>query len=77
MEKQILVSIVIPIYNSEAYLKECVQSVLQQTHSLIEVILINDGSTDNSGEICDNLSQKDDRILVFHKKMEGYLRQGT
>lgn len=49
MEKQILVSIVIPIYNSEAYLKECVQSVLQQTHSLIEVILINDGSTDNSG----------------------------
>ncbi|MGR1373061.1 glycosyltransferase family 2 protein, partial [Streptococcus agalactiae] len=65
------VTVIIPIYNSEAYLKECVQSVLQQTHPLIEVILIDDGSTDNSGEICDNLSQEDNRILVFHKKNGG------
>lgn len=68
---QILISVIIPVYNSEKYLERCLQSVLQQTHSNIEVILINDGSTDSSGEICDRFCQKDDRVKVIHKKNGG------
>lgn len=67
----ILISVIIPVYNSKKYLKRCLQSVLQQTHSNIEIILVDDGSTDGSGEICDRFSQKDDRIKVVHKKNGG------
>ena len=68
---QILISIIIPVYNSEKYLERCIQSVLQQTHSNIEVILVDDGSTDRSGEICDTFCQKDSRIKVIHKENGG------
>lgn len=65
------VSIIIPIYNVEEYLEQCIDSVLAQTHKDIEVILVDDGSPDNCGTICDNYSMKDSRIKVIHKKNGG------
>lgn len=64
-------SIVIPIYNTEKYLVECIQSVLEQTYSNIEIILINDGSTDSSERICKDFEQIDSRIKYFYKNNEG------
>ena len=66
-----LISIIVPIYNSEAFLEKCVRSVLFQTYSNIEVILVNDGSTDGSGVICDRLAESDKRIRVIHKENGG------
>ena len=68
MEK---VSVIIPVYNVEKYLKECVESVLSQTYENLEVILVDDGSTDGSGKICDEFSVKDSRVLAFHMKNQG------
>ena len=65
------ISIIIPVYNAEAYLETCVDSVLSQEHQNLEVILINDGSTDGSGEICDAFAESDDRVVVIHKKNGG------
>lgn len=66
-----LVSIIIPVYNTEKYLANCIESVLKQTYDNIQVILIDDGSTDSSGEICDLYAKNDKRIIVIHKKNEG------
>ena len=69
-----LFSIVIPVYNVEKYLDECMQSILQQLDSInndCEILLIDDGSTDNSGNICDELASKDKRIISVHKKNGG------
>ncbi len=66
-----LISIIIPIYNVEPYLCECVDSVLQQTYSTLEIILVNDGSPDRCGEICDAYAKKDHRIIVIHKENGG------
>lgn len=65
------ISIIIPVYNAEKYLRECLDSVLAQTFQDFEVLLINDGSTDNSGQICDEYAEKDKRIKVFHKENGG------
>ena len=65
------VSIIIPVYNVEKYLEECLNSVVHQTYKNIEVILIDDGSTDNSGKICDNYSLKYNNIKIFHKNNSG------
>ncbi len=62
------ISVVIPVYNVENYLHRCVESVLNQTFQDFEIILINDGSKDSSGEICDEYAKKDKRIKVIHKK---------
>ena len=64
-------SVIIPIYNVEAYLRQCVESVLAQTFQNIEVILVDDGSPDNCGAICDRYAQKDARISVIHKENGG------
>ncbi|HEO8648038.1 TPA: glycosyltransferase family 2 protein [Streptococcus agalactiae] len=69
--ENILISIIIPIYNVEKFLEECIDSVLNQTYKNIEILLVDDGSTDNSGIICDNYSLKDKRIRVFHKNNGG------
>lgn len=66
-----LVSVIIPVYNVEKYLSCCIDSVINQTYANIEIILVNDGSTDGSGQICEVYAQKDSRIKVFHKKNGG------
>lgn len=71
MDKNVLVSVIIPVYNVEKYIKECVQSILDQTYKNIEILLIDDGSIDKSGEFCDNVAKSDNRIRVFHKCNEG------
>ena len=65
------VSVIVPIYNAESYLEKCVNSIINQTERDIQIILVDDGSTDKSPQICDELSLKDDRIVVFHKKNGG------
>lgn len=65
------ISIIIPVFNAESYLERCLNSVLNQSYSKLEIILINDGSTDNSPKICDYYSKKDTRIKVIHKKNAG------
>ena len=66
-----LISVIIPVYNVEQYLEQCVESVLNQTYRNIEVILVDDGSTDKSAEICDQFAQRDERIIVVHKSNGG------
>lgn len=66
-----LVSIVIPVYNVSQYLDECVKSVLSQTYTQLEIIIVDDGSTDGSEKICDELKKRDSRIIVMHKKNGG------
>ena len=66
-----LVSIVVPIYNVEKYLKKCIDSIINQTYKNIEIILVDDGSTDNCGKICDEYTKTDNRIVVIHKKNGG------
>ncbi|MBQ2958906.1 MAG: glycosyltransferase [Alistipes sp.] len=65
------ISIIVPIYKAEKYLTRCIDSILTQTFTDFELLLIDDGSPDRSGEICDEYAQKDNRIKVFHKKNEG------
>lgn len=65
------ISIIVPIYNVQSYLKKCIESLIQQTYENIEIILVNDGSTDNSGKICDYYALKDNRIKVVHQKNGG------
>lgn len=64
-------SIIIPVYNVEQYLQSCVQSVITQTYQDLQVILVNDGSTDSSGVLCDQLAQQDTRVQVVHKENGG------
>lgn len=66
-----LISIIVPVYNVEVYLRRCVDSLLCQTYSNLEIILVDDGSTDNSGSICDEYSYIDKRIRVIHKENGG------
>lgn len=68
---KLLVSIIIPAYNVEKYIEKCITSILEQTYTNIEVIIVDDGSTDNTGKIIDNISQHDSRIRILHKKNAG------
>ena len=70
-KKMLLISIIVPVYNVEKYLNRCIESILKQTYESFELILINDGSTDNSGNICDEYSENDNRIKVIHKENGG------
>lgn len=71
MNKQPLISVIVPVYNVESYLNQCVDSILSQTYDNLEVILVDDGSPDNCGIICDDYARKDDRIKVIHKENGG------
>ena len=65
------ISIIVPVYNTEKYLQRCINSILNQTFSDFELILVDDGSTDSSGAICDEYAEKDSRIRVFHQSNQG------
>ena len=66
-----LVSVIVPVYNAEKYLEDCVNSILSQILDDFELLLIDDGSTDSSGTICDSYKIRDSRVRVFHKKNGG------
>ena len=66
-----LISIIVPVYNVEAYLAKCVDSILAQTYTNLEIILVNDGSSDDCGRLCDEYAKQDKRIKVIHKKNGG------
>ena len=66
-----VVSVIVPIYNIERYINRCIDSILDQTYTLLEIILVDDGSTDNCSQICDDYAKKDQRIIVIHKKNSG------
>ena len=66
-----LISVIVPVYKVEAYLDRCVQSIVDQTYRNLEIILVDDGSPDNSGAICDAWAAKDSRIRVIHKENAG------
>lgn len=67
----ILLSIIVPVYNAEKYLSRCIESLIIQTHKALEIILIDDGSQDNSSIICDDYKDRDERIKVIHQKNGG------
>ncbi len=71
MQSQSLISVIIPVYNVAAYLDTCVETVLAQDYSQLDVILVDDGSPDNCGELCDNWASRDSRIRVVHKENGG------
>ena len=66
-----MISVIVPIYNSSKYLSECVNSIRNQTYSDLEIILVNDGSSDNSLEICLTMQEKDSRIKVLTQENKG------
>lgn len=66
-----LISVIVPIYNGEKYLPACVESLLNQTYQAMEIILVNDGSKDSSGEICDGYAERDSRVRVIHQPNQG------
>ena len=66
-----LISILVPIYKSEKYIEKCIESVINQTYRNIELVLVDDGSPDNSGQICDEYAKKDNRIVVVHQANGG------
>ena len=71
MREHPLISVIVPVYNVEKYLPKCVDSILAQTYDNLEIILVEDGTKDNSGAICDEYARKDSRIRVIHKENGG------
>lgn len=69
--KKDLVSVIVPVYNVEEYLDECIQSIVNQSYKNLEIILVDDGAKDNSGNVCDQWKEKDDRIKVIHQENMG------
>lgn len=70
-KEKALVSVIVPVYNIAQYIKECVKSIQKQTYQNLEIMLVNDGSTDNSGELCEQLAKGDQRIHVIHQENSG------
>lgn len=66
-----LVSVIVPIYNVALYLEGCIESIIKQSYSNLEIILVDDGSTDNCGQLCDRYAELDKRVSVIHKTNGG------
>ena len=66
-----VISVIVPVYNVESFLNQCIRSIVQQEYKALEIILVDDGSTDRSPHICDEWAIKDNRIIVFHKPNAG------
>ncbi len=71
LKSEDLVSVVVPAYNIENYIKKCLDSLVNQTYKNLEILVIDDGSTDGTGRICDEVARKDERVKVFHRTNEG------
>lgn len=71
MKKDVPISVIMPVYNAGVYLKPAVQSVLDQTFSSFELILIDDGATDGSAEVCEQFAKRDSRVRLVHQKNGG------
>ena len=68
MKEKPLISVIVPVYNVEKYIRECLDSIVNQTYKNLQIILVDDGSSDNSGKICDEFAKKDSRITVVHQR---------
>lgn len=71
IKENLTLTVIVPVYNSQEYLEECINSIKNQTYTNLDIILVDDGSTDSSGKICDDAADKDERVRVIHKKNEG------
>ena len=71
MSEKVIVSIIMPVYNARKYLRDAVDSILNQTYKSFKLILIDDGATDGSGEICDYYAKRDSRVVVIHQDNQG------
>ena len=71
MNNRVLISVIVPVYNTSQYINKCIQSLVNQSLNEIEIILVDDGSTDDSGAICDRWGEKDSRIKIIHQKNSG------
>jgi glycosyltransferase involved in cell wall biosynthesis len=71
IEENRLISVIVPVYNVEGYLNRCLKSLINQTYKNLEIILVDDGSSDDSGKMCDEWCRRDDRIVVIHQKNKG------
>ncbi len=66
-----MISVIVPVYNVEPYLRKCLDSIVNQTYRNLEILVIDDGSADGSGAICDSFAEKDERVVVFHTENRG------
>ena len=66
-----LISVIVPVYNIEGYLPRCLETIAAQSYQNLEIILVDDGSTDSSGQICDSFAEKDCRTIVIHQQNQG------
>ena len=66
-----LITVIVPVYNVESFLPRCLESIIDQSYNNLEILVIDDGSTDASGKICDLFAKKDSRVSVIHKKNGG------
>ena len=71
MNSKILISVIVPVYNVQNYVGACLNSILSQTYQNFELLVVDDGSSDNSGAICDEIALKDSRVMVFHQENSG------
>ena len=71
MDDKELISVIVPVYNVKPYLKKCFDSIVRQNYRNLEIILVDDGSTDGSGDLCEELARQDSRVRAIHKKNGG------